>query len=380
MRESQLAEVLSRPLDQIYVTVVALGLDSLVFDWIEKPDMEALRQAGEGLKFLSAIDAGGGLTDLGTLIADLQVDPALARLVYLGCQQGMGEAAAALGGLLSTASNIFFRGRDPKAQEDARAKHAALRNRVHGDPVTLYRLNEAYQAVLFSSERPGGDARGREQDGAVGGDNNGGDPVDAADNVGDVDDGLLRRLVQLRDERGDRDGHEEDRDAGGDAMADDDDAVSFADDTASVASGDSDMLSVAFSGSQDSVASIKSLDEAMFLEAKAEEEAERVAARRVANSRAAKRWCVENYVNGKALGIAGATTKDLIRASRRLKIFAGDQARKPTDAEVVLLFAGAYFLNVALRVGEAGPARGAQYHLLGSDRASWGFFHPSSSL
>ena len=88
-------------------------------------------------------------TELGNMMAKLQVDPALCRLLYFGCLTGAGVAAAHICGLMSVASNVFFR--RPNASEEEKdqttERHRAFFKK-EGDVVTLFRLFEKYNAVL----------------------------------------------------------------------------------------------------------------------------------------------------------------------------------------------------------------------------------------
>jgi len=70
---------------------------------------DATAAAVEGLVHLGALErrAKPQLTDLGRLIAQLQVEPSLARLVYLAARDGCGEQGARLAGLLSV--GLLFR-------------------------------------------------------------------------------------------------------------------------------------------------------------------------------------------------------------------------------------------------------------------------------
>lgn len=129
MRTSQIAEVLSRPLDQTVITVRAMGLSPLDFRWIERPDEQALRAADSDLRILGALTPDGSrVTELGKLIAELQIDPALAKIFFCGCREGAGEAAATLVGLISTGSTIFFQPgkKDPAKQAVAEQRHRAF--------------------------------------------------------------------------------------------------------------------------------------------------------------------------------------------------------------------------------------------------------------
>ncbi|ACO70016.1 hypothetical protein MICPUN_97967 [Micromonas commoda] len=76
------------------------GLDVLDFDFLDKPDVEAMGDALRQLYALGAIDEDGAVTDLGREMSPLPVEPQLARAMLaarrFGCVDEMATVAAML--------------------------------------------------------------------------------------------------------------------------------------------------------------------------------------------------------------------------------------------------------------------------------------------
>ena len=106
-----------------------MGLDPSTFRWLEAPEKEAEAIARSSLKFLGAVSESAGLlplslraprlqlTPFGKLAAELQIDPAWAKVLHVGHSRGMLQAAADLVGVLSVQSILSKR-----AAEDERKK------------------------------------------------------------------------------------------------------------------------------------------------------------------------------------------------------------------------------------------------------------------
>lgn len=91
MRDGNLPEIKKRPLGLTAINLLTMKIDLSTFDWIERPDSAAVQNALNELKYLGAITEFKEITELGTLISQLQIEPALGRMVYFGCKDGFGE-------------------------------------------------------------------------------------------------------------------------------------------------------------------------------------------------------------------------------------------------------------------------------------------------
>ncbi len=102
--------------------------DPAAFPWFERPSAETLRLAQEQLRLLGAIDGDGQITELGTAMARLPLQPRLARLVIEGVQLGVTEDAALIAAMLAERDPFTVRtgGREAEHHSDS-----DLLDRVH---------------------------------------------------------------------------------------------------------------------------------------------------------------------------------------------------------------------------------------------------------
>ncbi len=75
--------------------------DPTAFPWFERPSTETLRRAQEQLRQLGAITGDGQITELGTAMARLPLQPRLARLVIEGQRLGVADEAALIAAMLA---------------------------------------------------------------------------------------------------------------------------------------------------------------------------------------------------------------------------------------------------------------------------------------
>lgn len=160
MSVSHTPEVLSRPLQLTVVSMIAMGIDPLTFEWMEAPDKTDLEAAIRDLVFLGALTTTQGpqaspgslnycLTGVGELIAELQIDPGMARMVHASCQQGLGEVGCTIAAVMSVASSFFWRGSSESDKKSADKKHLELAT-PHGDVVSMYLAYTQWENMLNS--------------------------------------------------------------------------------------------------------------------------------------------------------------------------------------------------------------------------------------
>ena len=90
--DSPTPEILRQPLTATVVKLRTLGIDPAKFDWIETnlPQTTVLGAVSE-LTHLGVLDKDGtGLTKFGESLANLQLEPEIARMVVYACAQGFG--------------------------------------------------------------------------------------------------------------------------------------------------------------------------------------------------------------------------------------------------------------------------------------------------
>ncbi|KAF4586654.1 DEAH-box ATP-dependent RNA helicase prp43 [Pleurotus pulmonarius] len=146
LEEQTYPEILRSNLSSTVLQLVKLGIKDLVrFEYLDMPAPESLMRALELLNFLEAIDDNGDLTPLGSKIAELPLDPQLAKLLIVSPEFKCSNEILTIVSMLSV-PNIWVRPADQKNQADA-AK--ALFTVPDGDHLTL--LNVYVQYVLNKS-------------------------------------------------------------------------------------------------------------------------------------------------------------------------------------------------------------------------------------
>ena len=136
-------------LANVVLTLKAVGVrDVFEFEFMDKPNHDALVSAMEKLFYLEALDDSGTLTNFGWRMSSLPVEPTLARTlltaVDMGCLPAVVTAVAML-----MAPHVFHRPREK--QEEADRKHAAFRHH-DGDQLTLVAVYDAWVAAGETEE------------------------------------------------------------------------------------------------------------------------------------------------------------------------------------------------------------------------------------
>jgi ATP-dependent helicase HrpB len=122
--------------------------DPATFPWFEPPAPATLRQAQEQLQQLGAITAAGQITDLGSAMARLPLQPRLARLVIEGQRLGVADDAALISALLAERDPFSMRtgGRAAEHHSDS-----DLLDRVHA--LQSFQQNERGASWLGDVDR-----------------------------------------------------------------------------------------------------------------------------------------------------------------------------------------------------------------------------------
>lgn len=166
--------VRSQQLELLVVAAAALKVHASAFPWFDAPPPEALAIAEANLATLGVLDApradaGGAagapppprLTALGRLVRELQADPSLVRLLWIGGERGAVSETCDLAGLLGVAGPLL-RGLRPAfarelllAQDQgaaAGAVGASPETSPNGDARLLLRVLDAYRAARAQLE------------------------------------------------------------------------------------------------------------------------------------------------------------------------------------------------------------------------------------
>ena len=128
-------------------------MDPFDFDWLDAPARSSLESAVEELQLLGAIEGvNHQLTELGHLIADLQIDPGMARMITFACHQGQGRAAAELAGLFGVSSSVFWRGSDDETRQASDQSKLQFESR-QSDIISIYRAYRQWSQLDTKAAR-----------------------------------------------------------------------------------------------------------------------------------------------------------------------------------------------------------------------------------
>lgn len=360
MHASQTAEVLSRPLGLTLTNLISMGItDPQSFDWIEKPPEAAVQSSLKDLMKLNAIEpldvhAGYDITEFGRLVALLQIDPRLARMIYVATQRGYGRAGCTIAALFSVANSLFWRGGSVEDKKEAFSVHASLACPL-GDVTTMYRIFEDWQDVLRGGptaepeldahealfEEPAAQSNGTAllKNGAV-------EHDEFYEEEVLIIGGGLNALFNAEIE---------------DSNSDDTEALEKESEP------DSDEESVFSSTTEATVAETARI------------EIENKRLNRRSNQQAVKQWCRERFLNNKSLQIARTLAEDFIRLLRSfnegLLWSAKDQEATPSNECLNSIVLSGLFLNTALQIRKTN-----NYRVLRHEESVVGVIHPGSSL
>ncbi|CAD7701127.1 unnamed protein product [Ostreobium quekettii] len=143
----------------LYLKTLPLAIDVLRFDYLDAPKMEALEDALRQLYVLGAIDIDGKITTLGEQMAQLPVEPSLARALIASMECRCLDEMVIVAAMLS-AENIFEdtggppdrdaagRSRGKSEQEDNAVTRLAREGL--GDHVLLLRIYQEWERAGFA--------------------------------------------------------------------------------------------------------------------------------------------------------------------------------------------------------------------------------------
>jgi len=142
LQEQTYPEILRSKMSNVVLTLKKLGIDDLVhFDFMDPPAPETLMRALELLNYLGALDDDGALTDLGRQMAELPLDPQLAKLLLASPEYKCSNEALSVVACMSV-PQIFQRPRQRQREADDAKAQFAHRD---GDHPTLLNAYHAYK-------------------------------------------------------------------------------------------------------------------------------------------------------------------------------------------------------------------------------------------
>jgi pre-mRNA-splicing factor ATP-dependent RNA helicase DHX15/PRP43 len=148
LQEDTYPEILRSNLSSVVLNLKKLGIDDLVhFDFMDPPAPETLMRALEMLNYLGALDDEGELTDLGTIMSQIPLEPELCKTLLVSSSDKfncMNEILSIVS--LLSVQNPFLR---PKDRLDEADDAKQLFKNSNGDHFTLlvaynqYKLNDS---------------------------------------------------------------------------------------------------------------------------------------------------------------------------------------------------------------------------------------------
>ncbi|KAI0562305.1 pre-mRNA-splicing factor ATP-dependent RNA helicase DHX16 [Gracilaria domingensis] len=150
MDEDTIPELLRTNLSQVVLLLLSLGIENLMeFDFIDAPPPEALLRSLEHLYALGALNDKGKLTKLGRRMAELPLEPMMAKALLASEKYKCSEEVTIICSMLSVNNAIFYRPKQKKVM--AESAHAAFARGGGGDHMCLLRCFAQWRDSGFSN-------------------------------------------------------------------------------------------------------------------------------------------------------------------------------------------------------------------------------------
>lgn len=148
MLPNTIPEIQRQNLAHTIIMLKAMGINDLLnFDFMDPPPTQTMLTAMEQLYALSALDDEGLLTRLGRKMADLPMEPPLAKMLMASVDLGCSEEILTIVAMLSI-QNVFYRPKEKQAAADAKK---AKFHQPEGDHLTLLTVYNGWKAAKFSN-------------------------------------------------------------------------------------------------------------------------------------------------------------------------------------------------------------------------------------
>lgn len=145
-QQYQTSEIQRSNLSQVVLAMKKAGINDVErFDFIERPDPEAIDYAIDQLTRLGALDDYGDITEIGEFMVELSIEPKLARMIIeatdpnSNCLNEICILASFLDG-----KSVFARPSDPALAQKADSLHAQFKKNKESDFVTILNVWQAY--------------------------------------------------------------------------------------------------------------------------------------------------------------------------------------------------------------------------------------------
>ncbi|CAL4907996.1 unnamed protein product [Urochloa decumbens] len=151
MEDETVPEIQRSNLASVVLSLKALGINDLVsFDFMDPPPSEGLLRALEDLFALGALNSRGELTKTGRRMAELPLDPMLAKAIVASERYGCSEEMLTVASMLSAGNAVFYRPKDKALIADA------ARQRFNaggaGDHVALLNVYTEWEQSGYSAQ------------------------------------------------------------------------------------------------------------------------------------------------------------------------------------------------------------------------------------
>ena len=148
MLDSPIPELQRTNLASTVLTMKALGIEDLIhFDFMDKPAEAQLVSAMHTLYTLGALDDEGTLTRIGRKMAELPLEPNLAKILLISVELRCSEEILSIVAMLNV-QNVFYR---PKEKQQLADQKRAKFSQPEGDHLTLLTVWEGWKASRFSN-------------------------------------------------------------------------------------------------------------------------------------------------------------------------------------------------------------------------------------
>ncbi|KFG25920.1 uncharacterized protein NESG_01909 [Nematocida ausubeli] len=101
MHENNIPEIMRADISSVSLSLIQMGIDPEVFDFLEAPNANAILSALAELFILGLIDENRRITELGKKVSKLPLSPSLGKFLLIGKSLGAGHASAAVCALLA---------------------------------------------------------------------------------------------------------------------------------------------------------------------------------------------------------------------------------------------------------------------------------------
>lgn len=151
MEEDAVPELLRTNLSQVVLLLMSLGIENLIdFDFLDAPPTEALLRSLEHLYALGALNDLGKLTKVGRRMAELPLDPMMAKALLASEKFGCSEEVTIICAMLSVNNAVFYRPKEKKIMADA--ARAAFSRGGGGDPMALLHCYVQWRDSGYSNQ------------------------------------------------------------------------------------------------------------------------------------------------------------------------------------------------------------------------------------